>query len=431
MFIKDYYRRKKLILFLFFLCSILFLTSPIILSLTFLPEKINIIAGKEEQLSFHAPVFAAFEADENTINGIKINQQPIKDNIHINLNKNFTILSEKEGSVDMNLSLFGVIPLKKMVVSVMPEMNVIPMGVTVGVRINTDGIMVLGTGFVNSEDKGSFEPAKDILKSGDLITAVNGTKIESKESLIDQVNKSKGETMYFSIKRDNQTIETEIVPAKCVDDGNYKIGVWVRDSTQGIGTITYYNPETKKFGSLGHGIMDIDTSQLMSIKEGNIIASEIRAVKKGKKGVPGELIGRLDNQNILGNIKLNTPYGIYGYLNKSDVISSEKMPIGLQSEVKEGSAYILSNVDGKNVQKFEVEIQSVNKYSNDDSKGMVIKITDKQLLDITGGIVQGMSGSPIIQNNKIVGAITHVFVQDPQRGYGIFIENMLKQEESV
>lgn len=332
--------------------------------------------------------------------------------------------------MDVELKLFGLIPLKKIRVDVIPDLEVVPCGMTVGVKIYTEGVMVLGTGAVNGGDGKTYEPSKGVLQSGDLILKINGNEIVSKEELIAYIEKSDERPVNVVIKRDQEVIESSIQPVKSIEDKQYKIGVWVRDSTQGIGTMTYYNPETMKFGALGHGILDVDTKQLMSIREGKITESEITSVKKGKRGTPGELTGAIMDQGVIGSIEMNSPYGIYGKVDEEQVHSlpNTPMPIGLQHEIHEGPAVIRSNVSGKKVEEYEIYIQSVNRFSNDDSKGMVLRITDARLLNRTNGIVQGMSGSPIIQDGKLIGAVTHVFVQEPAKGYGIFIENMLKQE---
>jgi len=207
----------------------------------------------------------------------------------------------------------------------------------------------------------------------------------------------------------------------------------VRDSTQVIGTITYLDPNTGKFAALGHGILDVDTRKLMTVRYGDVMKTEIKSVKKGKKGLPGELIGDIKTDEVIGQVRLNNEYGLYGKLDNPNSWSSLGSPvkIGLQNEVEEGPAVIISNVDGITAKEYDIYIESINKNSQDDSKGMVIRITDEELLEKTNGIVQGMSGSPIIQNNKLVGAVTHVFVQDPSKGYGIFIEKMLQQEKGM
>ncbi len=422
--------KKRLIIFILTVAISVIILSPFILTI-FLPEEIHLIEGEEHLFKFNLPVEANIVDEGELV--LNINNNPVSENIHIDLSKSFTVLSQNKGAVDVELKLFGMIPLKTVKVDVISDMQVVPCGNTIGVKINTDGVMVLGTGYVNSEDGNSYEPSKGIIKSGDLILQANDVKLENKEQLIEQIEKSNGNPINLEIKRDDEVVQASINPIKSVDDKLYKAGIWVRDSTQGIGTITYYNPQSGKFGALGHGILDVDTSKLMSVKDGQITDSKITSVKKGQKGEPGELIGSILSENVFGNIKTNTPYGIYGTINSkiNKNLPTETMTIGLQQEVHEGKAFIRSNILDGEIKEYEINIQSVSKFSNDDSKGMIIKITDSRLLENTNGIVQGMSGSPIIQDGKLIGAVTHVFVQDPTKGYGIFIENMLKQENKI
>lgn len=428
---KSYRNKKRLIIFLLTVVISIVVLSPFILSAIFLPEEIHLIQGEEHLFKFNIPVKADI-VDEGEL-ALNINNNPVSENIHIDLSKTFTVSSQNKGAVNVELKLFGMIPLKTVKVDVISDMQVVPCGNTIGVKINTDGIMVLGTGYVNSEDGNSYEPSKGIIKSGDLILQANNIELRTKEQLIEQIEKSNGSPINLKIKRNDEVVQASINPVKSIDDKLYKAGIWVRDSTQGIGTITYYNPQSGKFGALGHGILDVDTSQLMSVRDGEITDSKITSVKKGKKGEPGELIGNILSENIFGDIKSNTPYGIYGIINNkiNKNLPNEAMTIALQQEVHEGKATIRSNILGGEIKEYEIDIQSVNKFSSDDSKGMIIKITDPILLENTNGIVQGMSGSPIIQDGKLIGAVTHVFVQDPTKGYGIFIENMLKQENKI
>lgn len=428
---RSYKSKKRLLLFTITVFIVILILSPFFMAKIFLPKEIHLIQGKEHTFKFNLPVEAnVLDEGELVLN---INNKPVSENININLAKKFSVLSENIGSVNVELKLLGIIPIKTVKVDIISDMQVVPCGNTVGVRISTNGIMVLGTGYVKGEDDAEYEPSKDIVKSGDLILQANDVQLDTKEQLIEQVEKSEGKPVNLKIKRENEIIQTSVQPIKSNEDKLYKIGVWVRDSTQGIGTITYYNPNSKNFGALGHGILDVDTSQLMSVKEGTITQSQITSVKKGKKGSPGELIGNILGDNTLGNIKINTKYGIYGTINNriDKSLPIETMVIGLQQEVHEGNAKIRTNILGNEIKEYDIKIESVNKFSHDDSKGMVIKITDPILLENTNGIVQGMSGSPIIQDGKLIGAVTHVFVQDPTKGYGIFIENMIKQEINI
>jgi len=307
--------------------------------------------------------------------------------------------------------------------------EVVPLGLTIGVRINTDGVMVLGTGSFLGDDGLSHTPSDGILRGGDLIIRANDQLIESKETLSQLVADSTCDVVLL-LRRDGNEFEVTLTPALAATDGVRRIGIWVRDSTKGIGTLTYYIPGTGAFGALGHGIMDVDTKKLISVKDGVVMQSTVTSIVKGQRGKPGELEGTVDTGNNLGSVLLNSPSGIYGILEPAFIstLPSEAIPIATRDQIKEGPATILTNVVNNEIGSFEISIEGVNRSASDETKGMIIRITDPALLAATNGIVQGMSGSPIIQNGRIVGAITHVFVQDPAKGYGIFIETMLEQQ---
>jgi len=417
---------KKLFLFLAFFVTFISFIFYFSLNYIFFPDEIHIIAGNEEKFQFNIPIKATIVSNDNCT--VSINNKKIDDNYDINLSKPFSIQSETEGNMDMHLSVLGI-PLKSVTVSVLPDMEVVPCGITVGVRINTQGVMVLGLGDVHDETDNICEPSKNILRVGDVILKADNTNIQNKEELIKIIEKSENKEIKLSVKRNDEVKDVFVTAVKSKYDNKNKIGVWVRDSTQGIGTVTYYNPQNNKFGALGHAIVDVDTKKIMDVKNGAIMKSEIVSIKKGEKGKPGELAGTINSDKIIGNIELNNKFGLYGTLQPQEInnIDKKTIPIALQNEIKEGPAKIRSNIEGDKVEEFDILIESINHYNTDNSKSMVIKITDDRLINKTNGIVQGMSGSPIIQNEKLIGAVTHVFVQEPTRGYGIFIENMLKQ----
>ncbi|MDL2248861.1 SpoIVB peptidase [Tyzzerella sp. OttesenSCG-928-J15] len=372
-----------------------------------------------------------YNFNDDSLAVLKIYDEPDEDYSFEESSEEPQLYSEEtEGdSQDTKISAITV-PFKKAAVDTSIKEKLIPCGMTVGVRIDTDGILVLGTGYVNGSDGMAHKPAEDVLIPGDLILSVNGQEVETKEDLRDAI-KNAQEEANIRLKREEELLEVSITPVMCIDDNMSKIGVWVRDSTQGIGTVTYINPETNKFGALGHGIMDVDTKMLMRIKAGEVTNTYVHSIKKGKKGAPGELIGDITSGEYFGQVKLNNQYGLYGVVeNNAGSFGKEPVPVASKDVIEEGAATILSNIGSDSVKEYEAIIETVNKHSADDSKGMIVRITDEDLLNQTNGIVQGMSGSPILQNGRLVGAVTHVFVQDPAKGYGIFIENMLKQESS-
>ena len=386
-----------------------------------IPSNIKLIEGQTKNLFVG---IANASIDEESVNVLNISENTVSENIQTDFGT-IEINPIQSGTAKIDMSILRV-PVKSVSVNVSPEIKLVPVGKAVGVTVDTDGILVLGTGYVNKDTNEVCQPSKGVLKTGDLITHVNGEKITQKEELIEIVESSTG-SLNISIVRNGEILQETLTPIISTEDGKQKIGAWVRDCTQGIGTLTYYNPQTKGFGALGHGVYDIDTKILLSIKDGKITETIISGIKKGEKGIPGELSGETDDTKVIGEIYQNTECGLYGkiYSENVDFTEQEALPIATKENIKEGKAYILTNISGNKVEKYEINIESIDINTSNPSKCMIIRITDEKLLSQTGGIIQGMSGSPIIQDNHIIGAVTHVFVNDPTKGYGIFIENML------
>lgn len=330
-------------------------------------------------------------------------------------------------SYTVQCSLLGVVPIKEIQVDVVERQQLIPGGMPVGIYMKTEGVLIVGTGEVCDMNGIAQEPVGDIVHSGDYIQAVNGVPVSDKQEVIEQINQAVNQQVELQVLRNGEVMELK-VPVVQTGTDEYKAGIWVRDDTQGIGTLTYVK-EDGSFGALGHGISDIDTSTLLSLKDGKLYETDIRSVIKGEDGAPGELAGVIKYQadKVIGKISANTEIGIFGTLTSdlAELEGRESLEIAYKQEVETGTATILSAVSGE-IKEYEIEIEKLHLNSNDANKSMVIRVTDPELLEITGGIVQGMSGSPIIQNGRIVGAVTHVFVNDPTKGYGIFVENMLE-----
>ena len=420
-----FFKSKKFYLFLSLLTLVLLIGKGVYEFISF-PNELHIIVGKEQSFDFDVPAVATISKSDKAI--VNINKKQLQNSVSVELDKPLYVWSDSECTMDMKLSFLGV-EFKNVKVSVIPHLKLIPLGKSVGVTLETDGIMVLGFGEVNQSLEDS--PCSEHLMVGDMLITANGVFLDSKEKLIEVVENSTG-AISFQGNRDGTAFSCEITPTIDKETGKRRLGAWVRDSTQGIGTLTYIDKNTNKFAGLGHGIVDVDTKQIMKARSGQIMQASIKNITKGEKGEPGELLGSIYKDNVLGNISSNNQFGIFG---ECDISKFEKfnelkeMPIALQNEIQEGDAYIFSNIEGDKIEKFNIYIESVNRYNTDNSKGMVIKITDKRLLQKTNGIVQGMSGSPIIQNGKLIGAVTHVFVREPDRGYGIFIENMINVEK--
>ncbi len=297
-------------------------------------------------------------------------------------------------------------------------------GMPFGVKFLTEGVMIVGLCEIKT-DSGSSSPACDAgLRQNDIIIKVNGVPISDAASLTHLTENSGGKPLDIVYSRDGKETAATLTPAKCSEDGKYKTGMYVRDSGAGIGTVTYILPETYAFGGLGHGICDGDTGKLIAMQRGSVVGVTINGVVKGLSGAPGEVKGYFSSGKT-GTLLKNTECGVFGaFASLPDSVTGAPIPIGTRDEVKSGKAYILSTLDGAQPQKYEIEISAI-RLTSTGNKCFNVKVTDKALLEKTGGIIQGMSGSPIIQNGKLVGAVTHVLVNDPATGYGIFIENML------
>lgn len=329
-------------------------------------------------------------------------------------------------SYTLHCRVFGVIPFKDVKVKHTTAKEVYVSGDAVGIYMQTKGVLIIDTGEILSESGETEEPARDIVKPGDYIVAFNQNRIQCKQDLLEDLADLDGESVTLKVRRGKETIPLSLTPVKD-EEGKYKLGIWVRDDTQGIGTLTYVDEEGR-FGALGHGISDVDTGELLSIADGNLYDAQILGIRKGEKGNPGELSGliRYEAGNILGEISENRKNGIFGTMEASQLknMNLEKVPIGYKQDLKTGPASVFCCTDGE-VKEYAAEITRIDLNHEDSNKSFVIQITDKELLEKTGGIVQGMSGSPVLQNGKLFGAVTHVFVQDSTSGYGIFIENMM------
>ncbi|MBQ7047142.1 MAG: SpoIVB peptidase [Oscillospiraceae bacterium] len=352
----------------------------------------------------------------------------------LTLSTNFEIKAEYENSVSSfagdassaihtaNLELFGLIPVKEVEVQAVQTPYLVPGGTPFGIKLLMDGVMVVGMGEVRTLS-GSCCPATECgLEEGDVILSLDGVKISSNSDINRIVSASNGNPLEIVYTDGKEETVSFLTPVYSIADCCYKAGIWVRDSTAGIGTVTFYEPETGRFGGLGHPVCDSDTGELIPISSGEAAQVEITSINRGLKGQPGELRGCFTRREPTGVINTNNKYGVFGEL-FSEIPEAEPIPMGLKQDIKEGSARILSTVDEGGVESYDIEIEEID-YKNTGTKNMTIRITDKELLEKTGGIVQGMSGSPIIQNGKLIGAVTHVFVSDPKMGYAIFAENM-------
>lgn len=330
----------------------------------------------------------------------------------------------------MAVKIFGTLKVKEVSVTTYPKVKVIPTGNLIGLKLYTNGVLVIGTTeikSINNEIEKPYELAS--IKEGDIILELNNQEVDSSKTLQNIVNESKGTKLDIKYTRHGE-IYTSSIQAVQTATNEYKLGLWVRDSASGVGTMAFYEPETKKFAALGHGISDSDTGELLDVQTGEIVNSKIVNITKGQKGFPGEIKGSISKQTSIGNVNKNTNFGIFGTVNGT-INTLEKysagIEIALREEIQEGEATILTTLEDGKPEEYNIKINSINIDNNANNKSMQIEITDERLINKTGGIICGMSGSPIIQNNKLVGALTNVLVSDPKIGYGVFADIMIKE----
>ncbi|WP_309294763.1 SpoIVB peptidase [Desulfotruncus alcoholivorax] len=343
-------------------------------------------------------------------------------------------VAAKPGKLDLHFKLFGLIPIHHMLVDVVAPVKVIPGGQSIGVLLHSEGVMVVGEAAIDQDGKKVF-PARDAgISVGDLILQLNGKEVTSENQLQKLIDKCgrQGKDVNLLVKHGNEVKRLKINPILCNETGRYRVGLFVKDSAAGVGTITFYDPGSHVYGALGHIITDYSGKSIINPRDGKIVEATIKGLHPGKKGEPGEKLGVFKGKSdIIGDISKNTKYGIFGELEKElkNPIYGKPVAVALSYQVKRGPAQILTVLEDNNIQSFNIEIVQV--LPGKQSKGMVLQVTDPELIKRTGGIIQGMSGSPILQDGKLVGAVTHVFINDPTRGYGVLAENMLKEANLI
>lgn len=393
------------------LMAVWMIFSPTAQALRALPDTYRIAVGQVCEMKMGVAVLSS--QDETLLD--------LKDN---------TLAARETGATEVTVNLFGLFPIGRMRVNVGEETRLVPGGQAVGVALATQGVLVIGV-----SDVAGKSPAQTAgLKAGDVIQSINGETVDGSEHLTRLVAAAKGAPLKIAYQRDGVSRTATLTPLMDTASGLWRIGAWVRDSTAGVGTLSYYNPSNGTYGALGHAINDGDTGKLLPVRLGSLLKADIVDVRRGQKGTPGELRGSfLRNQVLLGNIEKNTPLGIYGGMEEKieNPLYPEGVPIGYQESVQLGPAQILSTIDGEGIRAYDIEITQATRQLSPAQKSMIIKVTDPVLLEKTGGIVQGMSGSPILQNGRIIGAVTHVFVEDPTQGYGLYIEWMLATAQAA
>ena len=415
--IKEKTKMKKIFITAFII--ILLILYIYVCSATFIPNEIVLMEG--EKLNF------------KIARGISLtNSKALEDQVVLtasNINKEKVATS---GNTKMDLNLFGAIKLKQININVIPKTKVVPLGTAIGMKLYTKGVLVVGMSQINTENNERTKPYENSgIEQGDMILSVNNKEVSSTNELIDEINESQGKTVKIKYERNNEIGETSITPVKSSNE--YKLGLWVRDVAAGVGTLTFYEPSSNTFMALGHGISDIDTEKLVEISTGELITANILSINKGEKGKPGEIRGTIQNGYEIGKIYKNTNFGVYGTvtnINHLETDLTNEIEVASRDEIQTGSATIICQLDNNKSKSYNIEIERIYKNNNSDNKSMFIRITDKELLEKTGGIIQGMSGSPIIQNGKFIGAVTNVLVNDPTKGYGVFADIMIKELHS-
>ena len=429
--------------FLYLLLSIAVATLAAVVYVAYwdkIPSTIKIRAGVEQELDFKVPVSGEiYRIDDEAAQvsflpeSVNTEEEQIAESIsesvesiHVDFAHTVKFKANEIDTYQMNLKLFGVLPYKNVDIEVIQDKMLIPSGIPIGIYVKTNGVLVVGIGEFENSGGTKVSPAKYVLQKGDYILKVNGEEMENKKQFIRTIEASEGESLVLTIKRNSEITDVMITP-ECNQNQEWKLGIWIRDNAQGIGTMTYEDTD-HTFGALGHGINDVDTSMLMNLDEGTLYKTEIVGITRGSNGSPGELTGYIeyDSDNVIGEITENTTEGIFGVCDEEimDAAFFEPIPIALKQEIELGPAQIICSVTGE-PEFYDVEIAEVNLDGDNINRGIVIRVTDEKLLTLTGGIIQGMSGSPIIHNAKMVVAVTHLQVQDTTRGYGIFIEEML------
>ncbi|MDE7248096.1 MAG: SpoIVB peptidase [Lachnospiraceae bacterium] len=433
-------KKYRLFLWLLLLTGVTALLLAVYVSyLDKIPSQIKIRAGVEQEFDFCVPVSgeiyrmpqeAALVASVTDVSEEDADFLAREDekaaSIHVDFAHTVKLKANEIDAYQMDLKLFGVLPYKNVDIEVIQDKMLIPSGIPIGIYVKTDGVLVVGIGEFESSEGDSTSPAKYVLQKGDYILKCNGETVENKKQFISMVEASEGEDMILTIRRNNEITDVMINAEKNRME-EWKLGIWIRDNAQGIGTMTYEGTDST-FGALGHGINDVDTSILMNLEEGTLYKTEIVGITRGANGAPGELTGYIeyDSENVIGEITENTTEGIFGVCDEELLENSvyDPIPIALKQEITLGPAQIICSVSGE-PEFYDVEIVEANLEHENVNRGIVIRVVDEKLLTLTGGIIQGMSGSPIIQNGKLAGAVTHVLVNDSTKGYGIFIEEML------
>ncbi len=407
--------------------------SPPVRSLTSLPGEMRLLLGEEERVEIIGlPIPAVIRADRDGL--IHINDEVARGGEwRVNLAAPLALRPLTEGRCQLDLALFGLFSLRRIAVEVVPRVEVVPGGESIGILLRTRGVTVVGHAPVDSA-AGPRYPARDAgVRVGDTIVRIDGVEVKSNQHIVFLVNRCarEGRPVPVEVVRGGEVLSLEVTPGYSERERVYQLGLFVRDGAAGVGTLTFLEPESGIFMALGHVVADSATNRPLEVSDGRIVRASVARIIPGRRGEPGEKEGTfVDNRDVIGTITANTEFGIVGVLTATDNALGGRVPVALAREVRPGPAEIRTVVDGQRVERFTVEIVRVDRTQTSPAgKGITLHITDPRLLEATGGIIQGMSGSPILQDGRLVGAVTHVFVNDPSRGYGVFAEWMVRAAE--
>ncbi|MFZ5814088.1 MAG: SpoIVB peptidase [Bacillota bacterium] len=395
------------------------------------PDHVRLPLGQAQDLALGIPLGTTVQA--NTTGGLSLDGTDLGWSRRLVPGAPFSIAALQTGQYTVDFKLFGLIPIRRMTVDVVPPVRVIPGGHSIGVQLKSRGVMVVGYAAVRDQLGSLRHPGKDAgIQLGDAIVEIDGHPVNGEDhaAILFEAAGRSGKPVPVVVRRQGKLVERLVSPVRERDSNRWRVGLYIRDGASGIGTLTFYDPVSGKYGALGHVIADGETSQAIEFATGHISSAEVIKIQRGKRSAPGEKIGSsMGSDARMGVIEKNTRFGIFGTISGSPAqpLYPEPIPAAMASQVREGPAEILTVLSGQKIERFQVEILRVMRQPTAEGKNMIVRVTDPRLLQEAGGIVQGMSGSPIIQDGKIVGAVTHVFVNDPTRGYGVLIEWMLQE----
>lgn len=405
------------------------LSSPRFQALCAFPAQMRVLVGHSQELDLDLPMHLYARSDSEGV--LQLNGRALGAGMErVSLSSPLVFEPLRPGRATVEFRWLGLITFRRVAVEVLPEISLVPGGQSIGVILQPDGVLVIGLASVTDPGGHAASPAHEAgVEVGDIIARIAGVPVGSDGQIASLVQEQglAGRPVRVEVRRRGALIDLMVRPRLCRDTGRYRLGVLVRDMTAGVGTLTFYDPESSTYAALGHMISEAEGGEPVAVHSGRIVGAYVAQIEPGRRGEPGEKLGTfIEGRNVWGDIRRNSPFGIYGVLSRALPASpyANPVPLGLARQVKTGPAQMLTVIEGDRVESFSVEIRRAHNQTRPAAKGLVVQVTDPRLLERTGGIVQGMSGSPLIQDGRLIGAVTHVFVNDPARGYGMYAEWM-------